>query len=76
MGAPEPFPQARAIRTRQDALDWGDEWVSAYSEIHLRAEQLEHQVFMLQIRVVILEAEALLLRYDVAKALGQVPELA
>jgi hypothetical protein len=64
---------ARPIRSIEDALTWGDEWVSAYADLYERADQLEKQVFMLQIRVVILEAEALLLRYDVAKALVKVP---
>lgn len=63
--------EERSIRTVHDALDWGDGWVSAYVELRERTEQLEHQVFMLQIRASILEAEAMLLRYDMAKALGQ-----
>lgn len=68
--------EARAIRTVSNALDWGDEWVSAYVELREHTEQLEHQVFMLQVRATILEAEALLLRYDMAKALGRVLETA
>ncbi len=63
----------RAIRTVEAALDWGDEWVSAYVQLLDHAEQLEHQVFMLQTRAVILEAEALLLRYDMQQAL-RIPE--
>lgn len=69
-------PKARAIRTVYDALAWGDEWVSAYAALQSHAEQLEHQVFMLQVRSAVLEAEALLLQYDVFKALGKIPEAA
>lgn len=64
--------QGRAIRTVSDALTWGDEWVAAYAEMYDKVEALESQVFALQTRAVILEAEALLLRYDVAQALGRV----
>lgn len=78
MGVPEPLPQARAIRTVDDALKWGDEWVTAYvaqlehaAELQARVELLSEQVFMLQTRAVILEAEAQLLRYDVAQTLSK-----
>lgn len=64
---------ARVMRTIDDALRWGDEWVTAYVELHERAEELEHKAYMLEVRSVILEAEALLLRYDVAEALRKVP---
>ncbi len=66
----------RAIRTVAAALQWGDEWVSAYAELYAHAEHLEHQVFMLQVRAVILEAEALLFRYDMEQALRRVSEVA
>lgn len=72
MSASKP---GRAIRTVDEALRWGDGWVSAYAELYAHAEELEHQAFMLQTRAVILEAEALLLRYDMAQAL-RIPEAA
>lgn len=78
MGAPEPSAQARAIHSIYDALKWGDEWVSAYvaqlehaAELQARIEHLSDQVFILQTRAVILEAEALLLRYNVAETLSK-----
>lgn len=74
MGAPEPIPQSRVILSVNDALNWGDEWVSAYAALQSHTEQLEHQVFMLQTRAVILEAEALLLRYDMQQALARSTE--
>jgi hypothetical protein len=76
VGAADP----KAINTRHDALLWGDEWVAAYATLQAHADdltatigQLNDEVFMLQTRAVILEAEALLLRYDVAEALRKVP---
>lgn len=41
--------------------------------LHAVIDWLNHDAFMLQTRAVILEAEALLLRYDVAEALRKVP---
>lgn len=39
-------------------------------DLYATIERLSDEVFMLQTRAMILEVEALLLRYDVAKALG------
>lgn len=61
------------IRTARAALEWGDGWVSAYAALEANIEHLENQVFLLKTRAVILEAEALLLRYDIAQALRKVP---
>ena len=73
--------EARAIGTIDAALRWGDEWVSAYATLQAHAADLSatverqaDEIFALQTRAVILEAEALLLRYDVAQALGRVYE--
>lgn len=66
------------IHSVGQALVWGDGWVAAYATLEAHAadlaatvERLNDQVFSLQTRAVILEAEALLLRYNVAQALRQ-----
>lgn len=57
------------------------EWQAAHATMQAHAEdigatveRLNDEVFALQTRAVILEAEALLLRYDVAQALGKAYE--
>jgi hypothetical protein len=69
------------IRTGRQALAWGDEWVAAYATLAAHScdlaetvERLRDEVFALQTRSIILEAEALLLRYNVAEALRKAPE--
>lgn len=68
--------QARAnLHTSDKCLD---EWQAAHAtlqalgaDLGATINRLNDEVFMLQTRAVILEAEALMLRYDVAQALGK-----
>lgn len=71
---------ARNGAYRDEVIEWMQHYDATVTqhrgqvaELHAAMDILHDEAFMLRTRAVILEAEALLLRYDVAEALRRVP---
>lgn len=65
---------ARNGSYRDELIDWMQHCDGIEHGYRKTIEEMHHEAFMLQTRAVILEAELLLLRYDVAEALRKVAD--